>query len=106
MDTDSLSDDVFEEDGQPNPKYVFHKNDGLNINEPVPDDSPTGYPGYKPPREAVRMYAMCADYFKNKKEVTKEDVDDGWKSYKIEDDDAFDDSVVHKVCTIKPIYFI
>lgn len=95
MDTDSLSDDVFEEDGQPNPKYVFHENDGLNINEPLPDDSPTGYPGYKPPREAVRLYGMVNDYFK--KDVKKEDTDDGWKSYKIDDEEPFDDTVLHKV---------
>lgn len=106
MDTDSLSDDVFEEDGHPNPKYIYHNNDGLNINEPLLEDrtpSPThGYPGYKPPKEALRMYALETEYFREKKEprgarASNGGTEDGWTSYQIEEDNAFDDSVVHKV---------
>lgn len=102
MDTDSLSDDVFEEDGHPNPKFIYHKNDGLNINEALIDDrtpSPTGYPGYKPPKEALRLYALETDYFKEKKATGREEGTDDWKSYKIDEDAAFDDTVVHKVRT-------
>lgn len=94
MDVDNLSDDVFEEDGEINPKYVYHKNDGLNMNQPLPDDSPTGYPGYKPPKEALRLYAL-----KDKKNGTDEsDTDDGWRSFKIDEDERFDETVTHKVC--------
>lgn len=100
MDTDSLSDEVFEED-HPNPKYVYHNNDGLDIHEPLPDEqtpSPTGYPGYKPPKEALRLYALETDYFKGKKAQPEGgDTEDGWRSYQIEEDNAFDDTVVHKV---------
>lgn len=106
MDRDSLSDDVFEEDGHPNPNFIYHNNDGLNVNEPLLDDktpSPThGYPGFKPPKKALRMYALATDYFQEKKDPRESRAsvgsgDDDWTSYRIEDDNTFDETVVHKV---------
>lgn len=96
-DTFDMSDDVFEESDA---QTVCKK--ALNVDE-LNDErtaSPTGYPGYKPPKEALRMYALENDYFQESTERKNEpDNVDGWKSYKIEDND-FDESIVHKVSTI------
>lgn len=93
MDTDSLSDDVFEEDSMLNPKNFYQNTDtGLNISDSVFLDertpSPTGYPNYRPPKEALQLYGLKAGQIHG---------DEGWQSYKIEEDNTFDDSVVHKV---------
>lgn len=90
-DTFDMSDDVFEE---PDAQNVGKR--ALNVGEFYDERtaSPSGYPGYKPPKEALRMYALEND-------DTENDTD-GWKSYKIEDSD-FDETIVHKVRTA--IYF-
>lgn len=98
---DSMSDDVFEESDKNKNILTIEEIEERNA-------SPTGYPGYKPPKEALRMYAMENDYFT--KESTKNDSNhlnnmndeenfDGWQSYKIDDkDNEFDENIVHKVC--------
>lgn len=94
---DNMSDDVFEASDN-------HKN-ALAIGEidPLTAASPSGYPGYKPPKEALRMYAMENDYFTEptKSKVAQQndgDEFDGWQSYKIDDgDNVFDENIVHKV---------
>lgn len=93
-DTFDMSDEVFEEcDTQTVGKKALIV-DGISDERTA---SPTGYPGYKPPKEALRMYALENDYFqeRNERKSSGDDVD-GWKSYKIEDND-FDESIVHKV---------
>lgn len=139
---DSMSDDVFEESDAERKSVMKqqHRNGATNgkalavaaasrdamrtTDEHAP--SPTGYPGYKPPAEALRMYAYENDgeYFhpspvkldKRKtaaatvtsaggEQPNKEagdgaddsDTGDGWKSYTIEDDSGFDENVIHKV---------
>ncbi|KAG4077569.1 hypothetical protein HA402_002996 [Bradysia odoriphaga] len=84
-DTFDMSDDVFEE---PDTHNVGKR--ALNVGEFYDQRtaSPTGYPGFKPPKEALRMYALEND-------GGEENHTDGWKSYKIEDGD-FDETVVHK----------
>lgn len=64
--------------------------------------TPSGYPGYRPPREALQMYALeDAGY-------TIDDYDDGWRSYHYDEVGMpshlshqhvppFDDTVNHKV---------
>lgn len=106
LDLDSLSDDVFEEDGHPNPNYIYHANDGLNMNEPLDDRTPTpthGYPGFKPHKDALRLYAFKDSRGSRGSNGTTED---GWASYRIEEDTTFDESVVHKVSEMstKPLY--
>lgn len=93
MDTDSLSDDVFEEDSMLNPKHFYQNTDtGLNVSDNVFLDertpSPSGYPGYKPAREALQLYGLSTDAMHD---------DEGWKSFQIEEDKHFDDSIIHKV---------
>lgn len=95
-DTFDMSDDVFEESET---QTVGKK--ALNVDEWNDERtaSPTGYPGFKPPKEALRMYALENDYFQENERKADGDDTDGWKSYKIEDND-FDESIVHKVSTI------
>lgn len=124
---DSMSDDVFE-DSPGIYKSKLNQNENLRGFDGTDGDtadqrytpSPTGYPGYKPPKEALRMYAMENEYFydpnqfSGKKKhrngsggsgdggnttmvTTVGDCDDGWKSYPIEEDNSFDESIVHKV---------
>lgn len=64
---DSMSDDVFEDDTTDiKSRLDYNHDDGLHIG---PNDlefrtpSPTGYPGFKPPREALRLYALQSEYF-------------------------------------------
>lgn len=98
-DTFDMSDDVFEEsDAQTVGKKALNV-DELNDERTA---SPAGYPGYKPPKEALAMYALENDYFQENNERKPDDVD-GWKSYTIEDND-FDESIVHKVSTIIETY--
>lgn len=85
-DTFDMSDDVFEEPAAMNVGKKALNVDGFYDDERTA--SPTGYPGYKPPKEALRMYAL----------ENEENDTDGWKSYKIEDSD-FDETLVHKVST-------
>ncbi|XP_059615314.1 ras-related protein Rab-37 isoform X3 [Phlebotomus argentipes] len=84
---DSLSDEVFEDESAA--RYKINKNSNLNVDdEEFRTPSPSGYPGYKPPAEALRMYGL-----ENGVE------NDDWKSYKIEDDDntkEFDENLTHK----------
>lgn len=102
-DTFDMSDDVFEESDIESTKSQNYGKKALNV-DGLNDErtaSPTGYPGYKPPKEALRMYALENDYFQENNERKNEGDDDvdGWKSYKIEDND-FDESIVHKVSVV------
>lgn len=56
-DTFDMSDDVFEES-----VTQTAGNKALNVDEWNSDRtaSPTGYPGYKPPKEALQMYVNSA----------------------------------------------
>ncbi|XP_055707786.1 ras-related protein Rab-37 isoform X2 [Phlebotomus papatasi] len=85
---DSLSDEVFEDEATG--RYKINKNSNLNVeDEDFRTPSPSGYPGYKPPAEALRMYGIENGVQEN----------DDWKSYKIEDDDntkEFDENLTHK----------
>lgn len=93
-DTFDMSDEVFEEsETKSGGKGNAFNDDEFNDER----RTPSGYPGFKPPREALQMYALENDYFQeNNERKTVEDDTDGWKSYKIEDND-FDESIVHKV---------
>lgn len=79
----------------------FQRNFQLRDNHRTP--SPSGYPGYKPPREALQMYAFDHDLSErasryNDDEDDYDDYESGWKSYKYEDfEPPFDDTVNHKV---------
>lgn len=122
---DSMSDDVFEASDEEKSNFVNKHMNGSGRGgagtkaltvaaktdvEHTP--SPTGYPGYKPPPEALRMYAYDDEYFHpTDNEITKRkdapsrtsdkkddsDNGDGWKSYTIEDDSGFDENIIHKV---------
>lgn len=92
---DELIDDVFEDGGQFNPKHYYqNKNTDLNVtdaeflNDQTPSPTTSTHPGFKSIRNGV---------------ISETEIDDGWKSYKIDDDakdkTEFDDSVVHKVKT-------
>lgn len=87
---DDLVDDVFEED---DPKNYYQNTDtGLNVNEaPFFDDltpSPTSqHPAFRDAAAAKSNNGLSSDF------------DDGWKSFKIEDDNGFDESILHKVRT-------
>lgn len=78
---DDLVDDVFEDD----PKNYYQNTDtGLNFNDSTfLDETPS--PTTKHPA------------FRN---VNNSEFDDGWKSFKIEDDNEFDEKVLHKVIFI------
>lgn len=132
---DSMSDEVFEEPAvtakrkaaaQEHTKIRHQHQQALaaTIAADVADlrtkPSPSGYPGYTPPREALQMYASdnAEEYFQpdrdgaaaraatatatkaaaqsaaRAEELTDVEVD-GWKSYELEE--TFDDSIVHKV---------
>ncbi|XP_055690459.1 ras-related protein Rab-26 isoform X2 [Lutzomyia longipalpis] len=84
---DSLSDEVFEDETAT--RYKINKNSNLDAADvDFRTSSPTGYPGYKPPAEALRMYGL-----ENGIE------DDDWRSFKIEEDDntkEFDENLTHK----------
>lgn len=97
-----LIDDVFEEESAYNPKNYYQNTDtGLNVGESIFLDErspspPTFHPGIKPPRDGSRSYQNG-----NKARArTASDDDDGWKSYRIEDDSAFDENFLHKVRAI------
>lgn len=120
---DSMSDDVFEASDEEKSNFVNKQINGSGRGgakaltvaaktavEQTP--SPTGYPGYKPPPEALRMYAYDDEYFHpadneitKRKDVSSKNTDkkddsdngDGWKSYTIEDDSGFDENIIHKV---------
>lgn len=91
---DELVDDVFEDGSLFNPKQYHQNTDtGLNLNEagffknetPSPIDA--NHPGFQ---------------YRSSSGGT--DLDDGWKSYKIEDDARYNDSIVHKV-KIKSVWY-
>lgn len=107
---DSMSDEVFEESDIETTKSQTCGKKALNVSDLVNDErtaSPTGYPGYKPPKEALRMYALENDYFQenNERQNVPDDDLDGWKSYTIEDND-FDESIVHKVVVYTKHFFL
>lgn len=85
---DSMSDDVFEEP----PAVLNIDQDEIMLRTP----SPSGYPGYRPPVEALRLYALQADINEESTKIQDGD-DDGWKSYKLEDENPFDENLLHKV---------
>lgn len=86
---DELIDDVFEDECQFNPKLYYQNTDtGLNINEATFLSDQTPSP------------TSCHPTFRNVKLKSNSGVtefDDGWKSFKIEDDSEFDESILHKV---------
>lgn len=79
--------------------HHYHDHDAIMA--PV-QRSATGYPGYRPSREAMQMYAYGnADY------ELEDDYDDGWRSYRYDEVDMhqtappahqqpFDDTINHK----------
>lgn len=84
---DDLVDDVFEEDDPKN--YYQNVDTGLNINEAPFFDDQTPSPTSRHP--AFRNVAAKSNT------GLSSDFDDGWKSFKIVDDNGFDESVLHKV---------
>lgn len=122
-DASSMSDDVFEDPEatqrrveearrRKEQEYSLYRGSGyygdgaLASSEYCRSQVPTttGYPGYRPPREALQMYALeDAGY-------TIEDYDDGWRSYHYDEvgmyqqpvhhQPPFDDTVNHKVCNL------
>lgn len=120
---DSMSDDVFEESDVEKSNFINKSacggnghiaSEALSVKTSAKalaeqhTPSPTGYPGYKPPKEALRMYAYENEYFEDSQELTQPDTvrnpvndkddGDGWKSYTIEEDSSFDENIIHKVC--------
>lgn len=127
---DSMSDEVFEDADITAARSTYHNGKSkttaqlgvhkalTEANADIRTPSPTGYPGFKPPKEALQMYAMENEYFqvdrdgaaavkkqqKLNEEILTNEADeesnegDGWQSYHIED--TFDDSIIHKVCTL------
>lgn len=127
---DSMSDEVFEDADTTAARSTYHNGKSKTVILGVPKalaeasadvrtPSPTGYPGFKPPKEALQMYAFETEYFQvdrdgaeavKKQQLQREeslnaqnesaDVEsnegDGWQSYRIED--TFDDNIIHKVC--------
>lgn len=86
---DELIDDVFEDD----PKHYYQNTDtGLNLNEATFLDEQTPSPTSKHP--AFRNVDLKSTSGIN-------EFDDGWKSFKIEDDNEFDESLLHKVDLVK-----
>lgn len=77
---DDLVDDVFEDEYHPK-NYYENKNTGLNCNEATFLDDITPSPKSKHP--AFRIGSSAAD--------------DDWKSYKIDENTEFDESILHKV---------
>lgn len=118
---DSMSDDVFEDPetqakreerskhNDYNDYYFQPTSRALRVKEQEKEHrtpSPSGYPGYKPPKEALQMYAVDSDNYYGDGEAedssvvpqyNQDEVDDGWKSYRIDDDDDVYDGIVHKV---------
>lgn len=125
-----MSDEVFEDADTTASRSTYHNGKSKPAALGVPNKalakasadirtpSPTGYPGYKPPKEALQMYAFENEYFQvdrdgaaavkkdqqlQRTESTVETNEageqcpegDGWQSYHIED--AFDESIIHKV---------
>uniref|UniRef100_A0A1B0B5L3 Ras-related protein Rab-26 n=1 Tax=Glossina palpalis gambiensis TaxID=67801 RepID=A0A1B0B5L3_9MUSC len=118
-DASSMSDDVFEDAEttqkrlEESRKYNFHTNNDLGqtrgtvyygdgavaSTEYCRSHSPSGYPGYRPPREALQLYALEDAVY------TVDDYDDGWRSYHYDEVgmqpapmhlQPFDDTVNHK----------
>ncbi|XP_055845216.1 ras-related protein Rab-26 isoform X1 [Episyrphus balteatus] len=126
-DTSSMSDDVFE-DPETTARRIEEKRsqeyqeqetelDTANTLKTEIEDahrtpSPSGYPGYHPPREALQLYGLKADTDMVLNTITRrnaggivkqtiedDDLDDGWKSYRYEEEDegpVFDDTINHK----------
>lgn len=79
--------------------HHYHDHDAIMA--PV-QRSATGYPGYRPSREAMQMYA-----YGNAEYELEDDYDDGWRSYRYDEVDMhqsappahlqpFDDTINHK----------
>lgn len=130
---DSMSDEVFEDADVTVSRSTYHngksKTAALGLSKALAEatadvrtPSPTGYPGFKPPKEALQMYAYETEYFQVDRDgaaairkqqqqhiessIAPNEADeesnegDGWQSYRIED--SFDDSIIHKVCILNP----
>lgn len=83
---DELVDDVFEDEY--NPKHYYQNTDtGLNFNEGLFLDERTPSPTSAHP--AFRTVDLRGNSAAGE--------DDGWKSFRIEDDNEFDESFLHKV---------
>lgn len=79
---DELIDDVFEDECQFNPNKYFQNTDtGLSLNDATFLDDQTPSPTNRHP--AFKANSSTPD--------------DGWKSFKIDDDNDFDESLLHKV---------
>lgn len=102
---DELVDDVFEDDYHFNPKNYYQNTDtGLNLNEATffNDETPSptsGHPAFRNNDRKSASSAAAAPSNPNATDIN--DFDDGWKSFKIEDDNGFDESILHKVKTTK-----
>ncbi|XP_061392950.1 ras-related protein Rab-26 [Musca vetustissima] len=68
----------------------YYGDGALASSEYCRSQAPSGYPGYRPPREALQMYALeDAGY-------TIEDYDDGWRSYHYDEVGMFQQPVHHQ----------
>lgn len=126
---DSMSDEVFEEPAATERRATEHakiRHQHQQLAAAMAADvaaaqllhktpSPSGYPGYEPPREALQMYDNVEEYFQPDRDgaaavqrlALEATVDepgdgapeevDGWQSYQLED--TFDETIVHKVRT-------
>lgn len=118
-DASTYSDDVFEDQAETEKrieqkrqaelaqyyKYPSALNSRLHYEEDhhrAP--SPSGYPGYKPPREALQFYALDPDveYERRNRDYYDED---GWRSYQYDDQEnecsrLFDPTISHKVYVV------
>lgn len=83
---DELVDEVFEDCNLFNPKH-FHQNTntGLNMNEATFLDEQTPSP-----------ITTLHPGFKQRSSVEEPGVDDGWRSYKIDDEHTFNNAITHK----------
>lgn len=112
---DSMSDDVFEEtdieeiiENKGAAALDVLKNSKI-INKITIErtPSPSGYPGYKPSKEALRFYDVDSEHINVETDDGDQNLnnfeknEDGWQSYKIEEDINFDENFAHKVYSNK-----
>lgn len=116
-DASTYSDDVFEDQAETEKRieqkrqaelaqyynYPSALKSRLHYEEEHRAPSPSGYPGYKPPREALQLYGMDPDVeYERRNRDYYDEYEDGWRSYQYDDDEnecsrLFDPTISHKV---------
>lgn len=113
-DFSTYSDDVFEDQAETEKRVEQKRQSELaqyykqpsSMNNRLPFEEhrappPSGYPGYRPPREALQFYGLDPDVETERRNRDYYD-NDGWRSYQYEDGEnectrLFDPTISHKV---------